>query len=327
MKKSKNKIFRNNELLNIKHGGGWTIKYHSDNKDVEGPDSIFGALTNLANQTYKGTVRVGSVLGEGAVEQFNKSAEAFAKYGLYAVGTAVDWSIYSTVGSDIDNKSMGELTQTSISKLQKLVSIMSEMAKDPELRELLRKVGKIIGDLLEQTLETARVPLKNATVKAIDLSRDIGKESVAGMTSFAVDMVSVAASEVPVLGGVVDMTIAIGRAFNSGAAAFKKGTSNSIMIIEIMNKLISEILPKIDVSVDEGIEAKRKLQTITKRFVDMINGSSNSINDVSTGISNNVRDISKQRGGKKKRKDIIVQMFNSTYKKRASKNRKTRKHK
>jgi hypothetical protein len=341
MKKSKSKenFFQENDIINVNQNGGseqgrWEVGINyikpENEQGEKGPDSIFGALKNLAQQTIQGATRIGNVIGEGAIEQVNKSGEALTKYGLFVVGKAVDTSIDTTLGDDIDNKSIEEMTQEATKKLQKVITILSDMAKDPEMKALLRKVGKIIGDLMKNTLETAREPLKKATVTAIDIGKDVGHETLAGATRFAVDMVSVVASEIPVLGGVVDLTIAIGRAFNSGMTAFKKGTGNTIMVAEIANKLISEVLPKIDTAVDDGIETKRKLQSISNRFINMINGTSNSVENVSTGIKdaaeNIVKENKNQAGGSKSshHKDIIVHMFNSTRKGKRNRKRKAK---
>lgn len=342
MKKSKEKFFEENDIINVNQRGGsneedqgnkghWEfgIKYikPKNDKGETGPDTIFGALKNLAQQTFKGATRIGNVIGEGAIEQVNKTGEALTKYGLFVVGKALDTSIDTTLGNDINNKSIEEITQEAIKKMQRVTDILGQMAKDPEVKELLRKVGQIIGDLLKNTLETAREPLKKATVTAIDIGKDVGHETLGGITRFAVDMVSVVTSEVPVLGGIVDLAIAIGRAFNSGMAAFKQGTGNTIMVAEIANKLISEVLPKIDTAVDDGIETKRKLQSISNRFVNMINGTSSSVENVSSGIKDATEDIVKptKGGGKKasQNKDIIVHMFNSTYKRKRNRKRKT----
>jgi len=329
MKKQANYKFGEDDMINIgKKGGGWALKYTSDKADNEGPETITGAITNLAQESFRGVTRIGSILGEGAVENMTKTGEALAKYGLFAIGKSMDLTINNTIGSEIDNKTVEEVAEIAMKKLNKVIDVLVDMAKDPEMKELLKKVGKTIGELLQNVLETAREPLKQATVKAIDIGKDVGTESLAGATSFAVDMTSVVASEIPVLGGLVDLTIALGRAFNSGMKAFKKGSGNAIEVATIANKLISEIIPKIDTSVDDGIEIKNKLTSISQRFVGMINGTSNTVEDLSKSVRSNIDDVVKNQpdsnksvGGKKKQNnrkkdDIIEFMVHMTRKKR-----------
>ena len=335
MKKQASYKFGEEDMINIeKKGGGWALKYTSDKADSEGPETITGAITNLAQESFRGVTRIGSILSESAVENMTKTGEALAKYGLFAVGKSIDLTINNTIGSEIDNKTVQEVSELAMQKLKKVIDVLVDMSKDPEMKELLKKVGKTIGELLQNVLETAREPLKQATVKAIDIGRDVGSESLAGATSFAVDMTSVVASEIPVLGGLVDLTIALGRAFNSGMKAFKKGSGNAIQVATIMNTLISEIIPKIDTGVNDGIEIKNKLMSISQRIIGMVNGTSNTIKDLSKGVRSNIDDVvkdksdsvenssvggagvGKKRNGRKRNDDIIEFMVHMTRKKR-----------
>lgn len=344
---SKKKMFRQNELIHFpQSGGGWSLKYNTDEEATKGPESISGALYNLAQESAQGVTRIGSVIGESAVENISKSGEAVTKMGLLAAGKYMDWTIDSTLGDEINNKTVEEMVEISVKKIKKLADTAAEVAKDPEAKKALKLTGKVVGDLMLNVIDTAREPLKQATGRAIDIANDVGGETLAGATKFSIDMVSVITSEVPVLGGIVDLTIAIGRAFNSGMKAVRKGTGNAIEVSEIMNKLISEILPKINTSVDSGIEVKQSLEGIVKRITGSINTTSNVINDVSSGVRNNIDDVAKnqednnnndnsnnQVGGRRRRKkvkkedDIIDSIFKLTKKRRHRRSKKTRRNK
>jgi hypothetical protein len=331
-KNSRKTMFRENELISFhQNGGGWSLKYNTDEEDTKGPESISGALYNLAQESAQGVTRIGSVIGESAIENMSRTGEAVTKVGLLAVDKYMDWTIDATLGNEINNKTIEE----------KLADTAAEVAKDPEAKKAMKQTGKVIGDLMVNVIDTARAPLKQATGRAIDIANDVGGETLSGATKFSVDMVSVVASEIPVLGGIVDLTIAVGRAFNSGMKAFRKGTGNAIEVGEIMNKLISEIIPKIDTSVDSGIEVKHTLEGITKRITASINSTSNAINDVSTGVRSNIDDIAKnkeadkdsnkQQGGRRRKQvkgdDIIDSIFKLTKKRRVRRAKKTRRTK
>lgn len=270
------------------------------------PQTITGAITGLAQEATKGVTRIGDVVVKGAITNTSNMGEAVAKTTVATIGKYVDGAVSSLISDDIKDKSVAELSKLSIAKLKKLVEVGSEIAKDPEAKEILREVGKVLGDLIQNMMETAREPLKKASTTALDIGRDVGGETLSGATKFGVDMVSVIVSEIPFVGGIADLFIAIGRAFNSMMKASKLGTQNSFMVIDIINKLIAEILPKINTSVDSGIKIKHKLGGITKRIVTTLNKATKSI----------------RSGGKKsisKNMDIIEELFKRTIKNKKKK--------
>ena len=341
-KNSRKSMFQDNELIRFpQSGGGWSLKYNTEEEHTKGPESISGALYNLAQESAQGVTRIGSVIGESAIENMSRTGEAVTKAGLLAADKYMDWTIDATLGNEINNKTIEEMVEISVSKVKKLADTAAEVAKDPEAKKAMKQTGKVIGDLMVNVINTARAPLKQATGRAIDIVNDVGGETLSGATKFSVDMVSVVASEIPVLGGIVDLTIAVGRAFNSGMKAFRKGTGNAIEVGEIMNKLISEIIPKIDTSVDSGIEVKHTLEGITKRITGSINSTSNAINDVSSGVRSNIDEVAKnkeavkdnnnQQGGRRRKKvkgdDIIDSIFKLTKKRRVRRVKKTRRAK
>lgn len=296
-------IFHKDEFIfSSKMKGGADPDDDNNNSDKE-PQTITGAITGLAQEATKGVTRIGDVVVKGAITNTSNIGEAVAKTTVATIGKYVDGAVSSLLTDDIKDKTVAELSKISIAKLEKLVEIGSQVAKDPEAQEILREVGKVFGDLIQNVMETAREPLRKASTTALDIGRDVGGETLSGATKFGVDMVSVIVAEIPVVGGIVDLFIAIGRAFNSMMKASKLGTQNSFMVVDIVNKLIAEILPKINTSVDSGIDIKHKLSGITDRIVSTLNGATKSI----------------QSGGKKrshKNMDIIEELFKRTLKKK-----------
>lgn len=303
-------IFEDKDMINFK-------KFNYENKFIggqigssspEGPQSVIGATANLLKEMTMGVVRIANVLTTNTIKNANNTGEAFAKMSAYTIGTYVDNSLEfmlnATMGNEFSNKSIQELSQISIDKMKKLTEVSREIVKDPKAQEIFREIGVLIGDVLENVMMTAREPLKKVTVTAITMGREVGGETLSGITKFGVDMVSVLLSEIPVVGGVVDLTIAVGRAFNASMKAFKDGTRNSIMMMNIMNKLISDILPPIDLFVTKGLVTKNKLSGFAKKVVDTMNSTSNSISSTKVGGKKN----------KKKKHDIIDDILRKTIK-------------
>jgi hypothetical protein len=172
----------------------------------------------------------------------------------------------------IDDMSFEERKEILKKKLEKITEAMVELAKDPEMQELMRKSGNAFGTLAKELVEAAEQPVLEIVEQNEEFAEKILVQTAKSLTSTAVKMLMAIVAEVPGLGGVVDLGVAFGTAFNGVAKNIEITADNLVKFIEIMNKLTGGVLDPIDTGIDNYLNIRKDFISITDRLTNTLQG-------------------------------------------------------
>ena len=236
-----------------------------------GQESLQGAL-GIATNFSKNLIR-------GSASVTNK-----------VITSGMDWIF----GGDIRNQSVSQLTEEAKEKLYIMSQIIAEVARDPETQELLQSIADHLAELAQEVLNAAQPKLEESMQNSIMAARKMASEGAGGVVKVGFDMIGAAVGNVPFLGGLVNLCIAIGRAFNSIMSIAKTGSDNFYKSAALYAKIIKEILPYAENATNEFIEDKRKAQGIIKRVSNLSDKLDTKVRE---GINNQTREKMKNFTG------------------------------
>ena len=180
---------------------------------------------------------------------------------------------------DLEQSSNEELQEKLKRKAIKLGLVANEVIKDPEVQQIILESGDAFAQLTKELVDAVQEPVIEIADKTLDTASQIILTSGKTAGKTGVDLVMSVLGEVPVVGGIVDLLVSAGVAFNGIAKNVEIGTKNLFEIIEIGNELTGKAL----VPVKEGVDDYKDISDRAKQVYDRLHGKINSLEDVYSG--------------------------------------------
>ena len=210
------------------------------------PGASVGLLAGhtLSKRTRKGETWFSHMLGSylDLVWYLSKS---FIKAGSYAYKEAVIYSIDYTFGKDITSMTLEELTQEVKEKLIKSAKLAAIISEDAEAMEDLRNTGKLSAEIFGNVLLAMEEPLQDATNEALDLLETICLNLAKAGVDISIGILGAIFGAIPFLGGLVNLMIASGYAFNSATRVVTDSSKGLGKVGEIMGASTGKIADSI----------------------------------------------------------------------------------
>ena len=199
------------------------------------PGASIGMLAGhtLSRRTRKGETWFSHMLGSylDLVWYLSKS---FIKAGSYAYKEAVIYSIDYTFGKDITSMSLEELTAEVKDKLIKSAKLAAIISEDEDAMKDLRDTGKLSAEIFGNVLLAMEEPLQDATNEALDLLETICLNLAKAGVDISIGILGAMLGAIPFLGGLINLIIASGYAFNSATRIVTDSSKGLGKVGEIM---------------------------------------------------------------------------------------------
>ena len=206
------------------------------------PGATVGMLAGhtLSRKTRKGETWFSHMLGSylDLVWYLSKS---FIKAGSYAYKEAVIYSIDYTFGKDITSMSLEELTAEVKDKLIKSAKLAAIISEDKDAMQDLRDTGKLSAEIFGNVLLAMEDPLQDATNEALDLLETICLNLAKAGVDISIGILGAILGAIPFLGGLINLIIASGYAFNSATRVVTDSSKGLGKVGEIMGASTEKI--------------------------------------------------------------------------------------
>lgn len=219
---------------------------------VEGTPSMEETLTSS----------IGNVFSSNTEEQ---PGDKLVKIILSLINSSVDLGIGLTLGTDV---SSGTIDDVKNELLKKLV-LIKELAKDPLIQEKVGEAAREIIDLSLETIEDVEKPLNEIIDRLLLMMADVANKSIRGTLETARGVAQSALAEVPVVGGLVDLALTTGVAFNRLGDFVFNATDHLIKGSESIGKVVNSIQDKADAAYTTYNDVKNKIGEISTKYEDI----------------------------------------------------------
>lgn len=200
---------------------------------VKHADSVGNLLNKVKTDLSSTAVMAKDVLSDISMKDLLSDMYSGTKQlGINALKTGFMWSedyINSMIDLALDAVGEGDLANTPWNKLspdlnKKLLlfaTILKELSDNPATKEAVRDIAESIAVSLVDILEELQPEVNQVTDQVIKMLRDVASKSVRGATSTGLSIAQAFLAEIPFVGGILDLMIAIGKGFNALLATYK----------------------------------------------------------------------------------------------------------
>jgi hypothetical protein len=256
MEEKTNKIITDNNKLGgtqinnhiRQHGGSIIVQANVLTRLIDGANQQINELigSNVAsinnnnnnNNNNNGYVG-GTIIGTGTslVEDvvINAGTRAFevikniGEYGLKKSIQLSDNAIDKTINYIMDATGERELLDTPIDKLSPelnkkvllLAGVLKGVSTNPATKQAVKEIAEAIAITVIEVLKEIQPEVNKVTVQGTEMLEEVSEKVVTGVTGTGISIAQAFLAEIPMVGGFLDLFIAIGKGFNALMRTYK----------------------------------------------------------------------------------------------------------
>ena len=261
-----------------------------------------------------------SSLVDSAKSIGSETASHIKDIGIASVKTGIQWSgdfvnnmielgMALTGEAQILNTPVDELSPELNKKILLLAGLLKEVSENPATREAVKEIAQAIAITIIEILDEIRPAVNEVTDKTLEMLDEVSMKSVRGATSTGISVAQAFIAEIPWVGGIIDLMIAMGKGFNVLMEAFQ-------IIVDKGGPIgIKGIQTAVDTkqTVEKGVD---RIESAASSAMDTIKQSTKQESEQESEQKGGLYIPNKQlnsrihRGGKRLRK--TMKLFNST---------------
>jgi hypothetical protein len=254
------------------------------NKIKNESDNLNEAIENAQNKIKELTKNINTKsLGDGSVEsEYWKGVSKVKDMGVISAKTGIKWTeqfINKMIDLALDasgdkkilNTPLSELSPELNKKLLLLAGVLKELSKNPATKEAIKEIAQSIGVAMIEIMEEIKPDLDKVTDEAIELIDQVAVKSMRGATATGLSVTQAFLAEIPYVGGVLDLLLAIGKGFNSFMEVFKtfsdKGGKYAVSNAKMVKNTETTVKKNIDRIKNAVVSAQETLKEATNSDV------------------------------------------------------------
>jgi hypothetical protein len=226
-----------NNTVNAQYNQPPPLKYKTDiiqqadimNSMINKVNPNVPRLAN-ANTNSLSDITIGSLVSAG-LDEAAKLGVAVFKTGVVLSEDFINRMIDLVLGISgdgyITNTPWDKLSPDLNKKLLLLAAVLKEISENPATKEAVREIARSVAVSVVEILEELQPEVNKITDQVMIMFRDIAAKSTSGATSTGLSVAQAFLAEIPFVGGILDLTIAIGKGFNALMATYKIFMSRS----------------------------------------------------------------------------------------------------
>ena len=178
-------------------------------------------ITDISNKITTGELGSSSMsksIGSDIISKIKDMGEASIKTGImwYAnyINELIDRGMEFTGVHDILSTPINELSPELNKKIVLFAVVLNEISNNPATREAVKEIAEAIAITAVEILKEIRPELNKITDQSLDMFQEASDKAVRGATATGIGVAKAGISEIPFVGGVINLMLAIGKGFN-----------------------------------------------------------------------------------------------------------------
>tara|TARA_B110000858_G_scaffold197500_2_gene259375 strand:- start:1157 stop:2065 length:909 start_codon:yes stop_codon:yes gene_type:complete len=162
-------------------------------------------------------------------------------------------------------------------KAVKVNAVLQDLARDPEVQQLIMETGEAFGQLTSELIEAIEEPVVEIADRGLNMMGQIAENSGKTLTKTGVDLAMSILGEIPGVGGLVDLGVTGLVGFNGLAKNIMIASENVEKMATVANHLTGDALKPIQDSIKVFTDLRDRASDITAN----INRRFDSLNEMS----------------------------------------------
>ena len=224
----------------------------------------------------------------------NDAASKIKDLGIASVKTGIKWSedfasrmidagMEMTGQAGILSTPIDQLSPELNKKIILMAGILKEISENPATREATKEIAEAIAVSVVEILQEIKPELDKITDQALVMLEEVGEKTVRGATSTGISVAQAFIAEIPWVGGVIDLMLALGKGFNAIMETYK-------VVVDRGGKLGVQGAQMAVNTEQTVMRGKDRIEQATTNAMNKINSSSDNV----------------QRGGSRKTERCII---------------------
>ena len=209
------------ELLKMIGGANEQIK--------AGTSANTGANTGAnSNETTSQLSSLGDTASDYAGEIFSKAKDLTVvglKTGIQWYGNTlsklIDMGMEMTGEKRILDTPINQLSPDLNKKVLLLAGVLKELSTNPATKQAVKEIAQAIAVTVVEILKEIQPQVNKVTDQATDMMEQVSEKLVTGATGTGITVAQAFISAIPLVGGVINLMIAIAKGFNTLMMTFK----------------------------------------------------------------------------------------------------------
>jgi len=196
------------------------------------------------------------------------------------INRMIDLALDASGEGNIASTPWNELSPDLNKKLLLFATILKELSDNPATKEAVREIAESVAVSLVDLLEELQPEVNKITDQVINMLKEIASKSVRGATSTGLSIAQAFLAEIPFVGGILDLTIAIGKGFNALLATYKIFVTRSAQVgVQGIQTMVNS-----ENTVKQGVNrVKSTVNNVTNRLENNLNKPSSVPSTIQSG--------------------------------------------
>lgn len=284
-----------------------------------------GQGTVGANTSDVAVAETDTSLGEQGKQLAMKTLYVMKDIGEFGLKMGIKWSgdiMIKLVDAVMELTGEEEILNTPIDKLSPelnkkilvLAGVLKGVSTNPVTKQAVKEIAQSVAITMIEVLKEIRPEVNKVADQGTEMMEEVSEKFVAGATGTGISVIQAFLAEIPWVGGIIDLFIAIGKGFNTLARTYK-------VFVDKSGKMVVTSAQTIKNTEDTAMKGKDRIMNAVENVTNTINatdsvptGSGNMAGGMATATATNIliaRINSKIRNSDKRMRKTL-KMFNET---------------
>ena len=318
-----------NRNVIVKMGG--SIKAQADvltrlisgaNKQINKLIGGVGPSTGPSQGTV-GAETADTSLGEEGKQLAMKTLHVMKDIGEFGLKMGIKWygdvmvklvdAVMELTGEeDILNTPIDKLSPELNKKILVLAGVLKGVSTNPVTKQAVKEIAQSVAITMIEVLKEIRPEVNKVADQGTEMLEEVSEKFVAGATGTGISVIQAFLAEIPFVGGMIDLFIAIGKGFNTLARTYK-------VFVDKSGKMVVTSAQTIKNTEDTAMKGKDRIMSAVENVTNTINAEKQD-SVVPTGSGNATGNMA---GGAAIAKSVLIARINSKIKRSDKRLRKT----
>jgi len=215
----------NKQITKIVGGANANANDRNKTEETDVSDTNIGETTNATDKST-------SSIAEDGKEFAVKTFHAMKDVGELGLKSGIKWSgdiMVYLVDAAMDMTGQVNLLDTPFDKLSPelnkkvllLAGVLKGISTNPATKQAVREIAQAIAVTIVEILKEIRPQVNKVADQGTEMLAEVSEKFVTGATGTGISIIQAFLAEIPWVGGMIDLFIAIGKGFNTLTRTFR----------------------------------------------------------------------------------------------------------
>jgi hypothetical protein len=291
------------------------------NKLIGGVGPSTGPSQGTVGANAVGAETDDTSLGEEGKQLAMKTLHVMKDIGEFGLKMGIKWygdvmvklvdTVMDLTGEeDILNTPIDKLSPELNKKILVLAGVLKGVSTNPVTKQAVKEIAQSVAITMIEVLKEIRPEVKKVADQGTEMLEEVSEKFVTGATGTGISVIQAFLAEIPWVGGIIDLFIAIGKGFNTLAKTYK-------VFVDKSGKMVVTSAQTIKNTEDTAMKGKDRIMSAVENVTNTINAEKQD-SVVPTGNAS-----ANMAGGAAIAKSVLIARINSKIKRSDKRLRKT----